>query len=341
MTDKKILIVGAGFSGSVIARMLAEDGYLVNVIDKRDHVGGNCFDYIDENGITIHKYGPHLFHTNNLKVYEWLSRFTEWVPYKHRVKAMLADGRLVTLPVNNKTREIVGEDNIISTFYRPYSKKMWGIDLYDLDPEVFDRVKIRDDDNEYYFPDDAYQFMPKNGYTKTFERILNHKNITVSLNTSYFKSLSNDYFHTFNSMSIDEYYDYQLGRLDYRSIKFHNVKLPFPKVFDVAQINFTHEGPYTRLTEWKNIPCHGDNLAVTVLTYEEPCNYLDNNDERYYPVKDVAGSNKKLYERYKSLSVNGNVTFIGRCGQYLYLDMHQAISNSMAIANEFISKNRK
>ena len=176
---KKILVVGAGLSGSVVARECAEKGYEVTVIDKRGHIGGNCYDFVDEDGILTHLYGPHLFHTSELEVVSWLSRFTEWVPYKHKVKAQLSSGRLVTLPVNKETAQIVGRENIIDTFYRPYTKKMWGKDIEELDPSILSRVPIRNDDNEYYFPDARFQAMPKYGYTRLFENILDHENIKI------------------------------------------------------------------------------------------------------------------------------------------------------------------
>lgn len=334
----RILIVGAGFSGAVIARECAAAGHLVKVIDKRDHIGGNAYDYIDSNGIRIHKYGPHLFHTNNEKVVQWLSQFTEWVPYQHKVKAQLNDGTYVTLPVNKETKEIVGEDNVLDIFFRPYTKKMWGKSLDELDPSIINRVPIRDDDNELYFPNDEYQMMPKKGYTEIFHNIFNHSNIEVELNVDFDKSMEEEYDYIFNSMPIDMYFDYDYGELPYRSIKFHNVTLQQPRVLPTATVNFTHDGPYTRVTEWKNIPCHGSNDYTTVLTYEQPCDYKDNDYERYYPVKDLEGTNRETYKKYKDRVDEDKMTFIGRCGMYVYVDMHQAISSALATARRFLDK---
>jgi len=333
---KSVLIVGAGFSGAVIARQLAEAGHRCTVIDKRDHIGGNAYDF-DLNGIRMHKYGPHLFHTNNKEVVTWLSQFTEWVEYKHKVKAQLHDGTYVTLPVNKETKEIVGEDKILDTFFRPYSLKMWGKTLDELDPSIINRIPTRDDDNELYFPNDEYQMMPKDGYTKIFQNIFDHDNIRVFTGVEFTKSIEETYDHVFNSMPIDEYFDFEHGELPYRSIKFHNVTLPMAKVLPATTVNFTHDGPYTRVTEWKNIPNHGDNDQYTVLTYEEPCDYKDNNLERYYPVKDVEGVNRETYKKYKEM-VRGTdrMTFIGRCGMYVYVDMDMAISSALAIAKRFI-----
>jgi UDP-galactopyranose mutase len=337
---KEILVVGAGFSGATIARELASNGYNVHVIDVRDHVAGNAYDYTNKHGIRIHKYGPHLFHTNNKRVFEWLSRFTGWVEYRHKVKALLENGRYVTLPVNQETKQIVGEENVLDIFFRPYTKKMWGVELDELNPEIINRVPIRDDLNELYFPNDEFQFMPKNGYTELVKNILDHQNITISLNTRYDKNEYIHYDHIFNSMPIDEYFDYIHGNLPYRSIKFEHVDLSLPSVLPVATVNFTHDGPHTRVTEWKKLPGHGDNKYITTLTFETPCDYLENNLERYYPVKDREGKNRLLYEKYKTEQPQ-NMTFIGRCGLYSYLNMDQAINSALAVSNRFLKKEKE
>ena len=156
---KNILVIGSGFAGSGISRELAEACLDIKIIDKSNHIGGNAYDYLDENGILIHKYGPHIFHTNNKRVFDYLSKYTEWIEYKHKVKAKLRDGSYVTFPVNKETKKIVGENNILDIFFRPYTRKMWGMDLEDLNPDIAKRIPIRDDDNEYYFPDDKYQYL--------------------------------------------------------------------------------------------------------------------------------------------------------------------------------------
>lgn len=333
---RKVLVVGAGFSGAVVARQLAEAGFGVTVIDKREHLAGNAFDFVDDMGIRVHKYGPHIFHTSNQQVADWVQRFAEWVPYKHKVKAMLPSGELVTLPVNRETAAKVGADRIIDIFFRPYTKKMWGLEIEEIDSRILQRVAIRDDDNEYYFPDDAFQAMPVGGYTRFFEKVLAHPNIELTLSCTYSKDMDCGYRHVFNSMPIDEYFDYSLGELPYRSIRFHTYTVPVPQFFPVATVNFTHTQPYTRVTEWKNFPGHGDNPSHTTLTVEEPCDYRDNAHERYYPVKDASGANQECYKRYLQ-QVPPNVTFIGRCGNYAYLDMHQAISSALAVARKFLA----
>jgi len=330
----KILVVGAGFSGAVIAHELAKQGFHIDVIDERDHIAGNAYDYENEHGIRVHKYGPHIFHTTNKKVYEWVTQFSDWTEYKHKAKAQLSTGEYVTLPVNKETKLKVGEENIIDIFYRPYTKKMWNKELDELDPNILKRVPIRDDDNEYYFPDTVYNVMPTFGYTEVFNEILNHKNITVSLNTPFKHDIEKDYIHIFNSMAIDSYYNYEFGYLPYRSLKFHHVSLPMVTVLPTSVVNFTHDGPYTRMTEWKQFPNHGTSNKWTSLTYEEPCDYSDNDFQRFYPVKDINGENRNLYNKYKSIH-NEKVTFIGRCGMYVYIDMDQAINSALATVEKF------
>lgn len=338
---KRILCVGAGFAGAVIARELSDAGFRVDVIDARNHIAGNAYDYWDTNGILVHKYGPHLFHTNNDEVVEWLSRFTEWTPYFHKVKAQLGDGRYVTLPVNRETKEIVGEENILDTFFRPYSRKMWGKELEELDPSIISRVPIRDDDNELYFPNDKFQAMPRDGYTVMFRNILSPSNISTLLGEQFKHGYERSYDYTFNSMPIDEYFNFKFGELPYRSIKFKHVSLDVPKALPTAVVNFTHDGPYTRVTEWKNIPGHGNNDLATSLMIEKPCDYKSNNMERYYPVKDLDGKNREIYRLYdQEANKLDNMKFIGRCGTYQYLDMHIVIAQSLKTAREFIAKEK-
>lgn len=335
----KILVVGAGLSGAVVSRELAEAGCKVTIIDKRNHIAGNTFDYTNEHGIRVHKYGPHLFHTQNENVFNYLSRFTEWVSYYHKVKAQLEDGRYVTLPVNKETKEIVGEENILDVFFRPYTKKMWGKEIEELDPGIVNRVKqfTRDDMNELYFPDDKFQCIPKNGYTKMVENMIDHENIQLELNTSFDKMMEDEYSYIFNSMPIDEYYNFCYGELPYRSIKFHTIDIPAPKILPATTVNFTHTGKFTRITEWKNIPEHGQNSSMTTLTYEEPCDYADNDNERYYPVKDIEGENRKLFSQYSAIE-NPKTIFMGRLGLYVYIDMHQCISSTLSIVKKFIKE---
>jgi UDP-galactopyranose mutase len=414
----KYLVVGAGFAGATVARELADAGHTVVVIDKRDHIAGNAHDYINEAGIRVHTYGPHLWHTSNDEVHAWASRFTEWVPYQHRVRAQLADGRTVPLPINPETvEEVFGnrfdawadKNNFIDydydtgamhgylrgahqafieslivydpedgdgigtsldhvygsvgqelcdLFFAPYTKKMWGLTLDELPASVAARIPTNvESGSDLYFPKDTHQYLPKDGYTEMFANILKHPNIRVLLNTSrreiqdplrtvYYQmqlGLSDTNFdHVFTSEPIDTFFNCALGELPWRSVKMHVVTLPLPKALPSAVLNFTHDGPHTRVTEWKQLPAHGGNPYVTTLTFEEPCDYRDNNMERYYPVKtaDRDDPNRALYRRYAAMAEEGGgVTFIGRCGMYVYTDMGPCISSSLSIVHKFLKEN--
>lgn len=374
---KRVLVVGAGFAGATYARTLAEHGYAVDVIDKRNHIAGNCHDYVHKTGVRVHTYGPHLFHTSNERVFNWLSRFTKWTPYFHKVVARLDDGRYLPIPVNLdtvngvfnlelRTEEDVrnhlqsvselrtpvrnAEDWLYSNigpqltdlFFRPYTKKMWELDLSEIDPSVVQRIKIRTDQNDLYFPEDKFQAMPTDGYTSLFENILDHPLIRVNVGVSFEDCLLSDYDFCFNSMPIDEYFKYKYGELPYRSIKFHVKDHALEKAEIYTTINYTDHGPYTRETWWHNIPNHHVKKTAHVLqTIEEPCDYRDNELERYYPVKTSDGRFEKLYQQYVEDSrLLSNMTFIGRCGTYQYLDMHQVINQSLVGCARWIEANR-
>lgn len=368
---KRILVVGAGFAGAVVARELAEDGYIVDVIDARDHIGGNSYDYEDKNGIRIHKYGPHICHTNNTAAFEWFSKFTEWVPYRHQVRALLDNGKYVPIPLNrntinevfnlnlqnneeveqfldtvkiphetiNNSRELIEArfgEKLTNIFFAPYTKKMWGASLEDTAKSIAGRIPTVLDESGDYFPTEQHQCLPKDGYTAAFNRMFDHPNIKVSVSTVFEKSMERRYYHVFNSMPIDVYFDNCHGELPYRSIKFKTETLDCIKKFPVATVNFTDDGIYTRVTEWKNFPNHGSNDACTVITYEEPCDYRDNNMERYYPMRDAAGVYSGIHRKYQEEADKlPNVTFIGRCGLYAYFDMHMSISASLNTVKKF------
>lgn len=174
----KVLIVGAGFSGAVIARELAEAGHTINVIDQRDHIAGNCYDYTNEHGIRIHKYGPHAFHTNNKEVVDWLAKFGTWEHFELNVKAQLSDGSYITFPLTKSEADQWTDEKIINTFFKPYSEKMWGVPFEQLNKNIISRIPKRQDDSEDYFPNDKYKMLPVDGYTSIFENIFDHKNIT-------------------------------------------------------------------------------------------------------------------------------------------------------------------
>jgi len=333
-SKSSILVVGAGFAGATAARLLADAGHRVTVIDQRNHIGGNAYDYIDsKTGIAVHHYGPHIFHTSNRRVIDFLSRFTEWSFYEHRVYAQLKNGQLVDFPVNQNTLKYVDEKDIIDIFYKPYSEKMWGEKFDSIDPETIKRVSARSDNEDRYFPKDTFQYMPRQGFTAMFEKMLASPLIEVCLETSWSKALEKSFDHCFSSMSIDQYHDYIHGRLPYRSIKFQSVRVPCNRVFSRSVINFTDQNAYTRVTEWRNFPNNPETNTETILTFELPCDFRENNHERYYPIKNE--TNLELYRKYKNIETP-NVSFIGRCGMYAYLNMDQAVSSTFSVVDNYL-----
>ena len=371
----RILIVGAGFAGAVHARVLAEAGYAVQVIDKRPHIAGNAYDYTDANGIRVHAYGPHLFHSKNRNIIDWISRFGVFEPYVHKVRALLPDGAHVPLPVNLDTVNAVfgtafeteaqvrahlarlalpiaapanaaeyllaniGE-TLTDLFFRPYTKKMWGMALEELAVAVVRRIPLRFDRNDTYFADGEMQLMPRDGYTALFENIFNHPNISVSLNTPFAASMLAAQKFCFNAMPIDEYFGFALGELPYRSLRFHHDNVMGLPAQNWSVTNFTDMGKYTRETCWHVLPQHLlRNTGRHTRTREEPCDYRDNNMERYYPVKTADNRYSALYERYKALAgAESKIQFIGRCGTYQYLDMDQVINQSLLSAERFLAR---
>ncbi|OHV16776.1 UDP-galactopyranose mutase [Methylorubrum extorquens] len=374
--ERGILVVGAGLAGAVHARQLADAGIRVRVIDRRSHIAGNAFDEVGSHGVRVHKYGPHLFHTANRKVLDYIQRFAEWVPYTHRVKAVLPSGVLVPLPINLDTINIVFGTKLANEeearrhltsiaapivrpanaaeylasqiglqlrdlFFRPYTKKMWSLDLEEMNADVVKRLPLRFDRNDSYFADTDTQVMPRDGYASFVASMLGHPLIEVSLNTSFDHAMLNDFDHCFASLAIDEFYGFCDGELPYRSIRFHHRTEQLPSdsglwkeqadaTFSV--INFTDNGPFTRETSWARLPHHiHERTGYTTITKEEPCDYRDNDYERYYPVKTADGVNEEIYTRYKRRSEadSNRITFIGRCGTYRYLDMDQVINQSL------------
>lgn len=383
---KTALVVGAGFAGGVVARELAEAGWKVTVIDKRDHIAGNAYDYVNEHGIRVHKYGPHLWHGNSDMAQEWASQFTQWVPYKHWVHAQLPSGEMVPLPINLATIETVFRDELhnlygqvgpqdiamfmdnqriefgdiknsrqhvessvgkrlCELFFAPYTKKMWDMDLADLPVSVAARIPTKQDYDPYYFPKDKYQCLPAEGYTAMFKKIFDHENIEVLLNISrddfkrHFPQIYEDYVAIFTAEPIDTYYDCDLGELPWRSIKCHTYSVPLPKALSAPVVNFTHDGPHTRATEWKQLPNHGSNPYWTTLTVEEPCDYRDNDMERYYPVKTshVIDPNRELYKQYRERAKKEGIHFIGRCGRYVYTDMQPCVNSTLTYVRNFLA----
>ncbi|NUJ78990.1 UDP-galactopyranose mutase [Methylocystis sp. FS] len=351
------LIVGAGFAGSVLAERLASQrDERVLLIDRRPHIGGNAYDRYDDAGVLMHQYGPHIFHTNSEAVFEHLSQFTRWRPYEHRVLANV-DGMLVPIPINLDTvnrlyglsldsdqlaqwfasraehcEEIkTSKDVVVSTvgrelyekFFRGYTKKQWGVEPSQLDKSVTARVPTRLNRDDRYFGDE-YQFMPLHGYTRMFERMLDHPNINVMLQTD-FEELRNEVFYRrlIFTGPIDEYFNFRFGKLPYRSLRFEHVTLDKRQHQPVAVVNYPQTEAYTRVTEYKHLT--GQEHPKTSLTYEFPSDAGD----PYYPVPRT--ENAEIYKRYEKLAIaQQNVWFVGRLATYRYYNMDQVVGQALA-----------
>ncbi|WP_375402695.1 UDP-galactopyranose mutase [uncultured Sphingomonas sp.] len=362
-----VLIVGAGFAGSVMAERLATQSDLrVLVVDRRPHIAGNAFDHLDAAGVLIHQYGPHIFHTNSADVFGYLSNFTQWRPYEHRVLADI-DGKLVPMPINRTTLNVLYDldlktdaeaeaylesraepvavirtsaDVVVSkvgrelyeTFFQGYTRKQWGMDPSELDKSVTSRVPTRTDTDDRYFTD-QFQAMPLEGYTRMFERMLDHPNIDVLLGVDY-EDVREAYAHDHLVFTgpIDEYFGHRYGKLPYRSLRFvhetHDVEVFQP----VAVVNYPAEStPHTRITEYKYLT--GQVHPKTSITYEIPSAEGD----PYYPIP--RDENQALFKRYEALAVaEGDVTFVGRLATYRYYNMDQVVGQALATHRKLEAK---
>ena len=362
------LIVGAGFSGSVLAERLAS-GYnkKVLLIDRRDHVGGNAYDHEDAAGILVHRYGPHIFHTNSAEVFEYLSRFTQWRPYEHRVLASV-DGKLLPIPINLDTvnglygwqltsaqlQEFfdqigepradvrTSEDVIIKKvgralyekFFRNYTRKQWALDPSELDASVIARIPVRTDRDDRYFTD-TFQAMPLHGYTRMFEAMLAHPNITVECNTDY-RDLGSavSYRHMIYTGPIDTYFEQRYGPLPYRSINFAFATHDQPVYQTAPVVNYPNEHAYTRITEFKYLT--GQTHPKTSIVYEYPCA----DGDPYYPIPQP--QNAALYLRYQQLAeATPKVHFAGRLGTYKYYNMDQVVAQALTLAAKIVGVRRR
>lgn len=354
------LVVGAGFAGAVLAERLAADtGQRVLVIDKRSHIGGNAFDEYDAAGVLIHRYGPHIFHTNSAEVFDYLSRFTAWRPYEHRVLADVS-GQLVPMPINRTTLNCLyglsldtdaaaaaflsskaepvsdirtSEDVVVGAvgrqlyeiFFRGYTRKQWGLDPSELDKAVTARVPTRTSTDDRYFTD-RFQAMPAQGYTAMFERLLDHSGIVVELGVEYRDVIERiDFDHIVFTGPIDEYFDYRYGKLPYRSLEFRHETHNVPQYQPVAVINYPDEAiPHTRITEYKHLT--GQINPSTSITYEIP----QAEGDPYYPIP--RAENQALFKRYEALAdAEPGVTFAGRLATYRYYNMDQIVGQALAI----------
>ena len=364
-----VMVVGAGFAGAVMAEQLASAGFKVLVVDRRPHVAGNAYDRRDDAGLLIHQYGPHIFHTNSDDVFAYLSRFTQWRPYEHRVLASVGE-QLVPMPINRTTLNMLYDagleteddveaflaaraepvdpirtsaDVVVSrvgqelyrTFFRGYTRKQWGLDPSELDKSVTSRVPTRATTDDRYFTD-THQAMPADGYTRMFEAMLDHPNIELLLGVDYTQVReAYPHDHLVFTGPIDEFFDHRYGKLPYRSLAFRHETIDREWLQQVAVVNYPDEAvPYTRITEYKHLT--GDSAAVTSLTYEYPSAEGD----PYYPIP--REENQALFKRYEALALaESGVTFVGRLATYRYYNMDQVVGQALATARRLIPRLRE
>ncbi len=359
-----VLVVGAGFAGCVVAERCASAGRSVLVIDKREHIGGNAFDELDSHGVLIHRYGPHIFHTNAPAVADYLSTFTEWTPYQHRVLAVV-NGEAYPFPINQTTvNKLYGlslnedemaaffkrvreprvpvrnsEDLVLSSvgrdlcdkFFRGYTRKQWGLDLSELNATVAARIPVRTNSDDRYFTD-LFQKMPAFGYSQMFKRMLDHPRIRVQLGTDFLQYRARATWKLLvYTGSIDEYYNQCFGKLPYRSLHFEHDHLPAVAQFQpVGTVNYPNEFEFTRITEFKHLT--GQKHRGTSIVREYPRAEGD----PYYPIPRV--ENQLLYERYSQLAATeSNVCFIGRLAQYRYYNMDQVVAAALKVSRQILS----
>lgn len=358
-----ILIVGAGYAGSVVARELADANRPVLVIDRRSHIAGNAYDEHDAYGVLVHRYGPHIFHTNSERIFKYLSRFTQWRPYEHRVRGVV-NGVSYPFPINRDTlnrlygldldengaaayfekiREprdpiLTSEDVVLNSvgrdlyekFFLNYTRKQWGLEPSQLKAGVAARIPVRTNTDDRYFTD-TFQAMPLHGYTKMFEAMLDHPNIRVELGVDFSDVRKRGGFaHTVYTGPIDTYFDYCYGRLPYRSLRFEHEHLPGIAQFqETGTVNYPNDHAYTRITEFKHLT--GQQHSGTSIVREYP----QAEGDPYYPVP--RAENEALFKRYEALAEKeSNVTFVGRLAQYRYYNMDQVVGAALAAAKRLI-----
>jgi UDP-galactopyranose mutase len=355
------LVVGAGFAGSTLAERLATAcDARVLVIDARNHVGGNAYDPVDAHGIRVHRYGPHIFHTSSRRVIDYLSRFTRWRPYEHRVVARV-DGKNVPLPICAGTISALygldldptalraffearrvpmtavrnSEDAIVSrvgrelyeTLFAGYTRKHWGIDARELDASVCGRVPVRTSGDDRYFGDD-FQAMPRDGYEALFARMLDHPNIELALGQR-FEDLGKTvrYDRLVYTGPIDAYFEHCYGHLPYRSLRFEFESLNVDRYQDAAVVNYPGEEPFTRVTEFKHLT--GQRHPWTTIAREYP----STTGEPYYPIP--RPENREAYAKYAArAALERHVTFVGRLAEYRYYNMDQVVASALATFDE-------
>lgn len=363
---KKIGVVGAGFSGAVIAHELAKAGCQVSVFESRSHLAGNCHSERDpETNVMVHVYGPHIFHTSNEKIWNYIRQFDEFMPFVNRVKAVYNE-RVYSLPINlmtinsffgktlspteaaefmasigdksiadpqtfeDQALRFVGKD-LYDAFFKGYTQKQWGLHPSELPASILKRLPVRFNYDDNYYAS-AYQGMPKHGYTYIVEKMLNHPNITVHLNTKFERSMADIYDHVFYSGSIDTWFGFSEGRLGYRTLDFE-VERHEGDYQGNAVINYCDQKvPWTRISEHKHFsPWETHEKTILYKEYSRSCG---ENDTPYYPIRLVR--DKEQLQRYVELAnAEQKVTFMGRLGTYRYLDMHVTIADALDVAAQF------
>jgi len=368
---KRLAIAGAGFSGAVIAHELAKAGYCLDVFEARGHVAGNCFTERDPGtGVMLHIYGPHIFHTSNERVWNYIRKYDEFVPFTNRVKA-IAQGRVFSLPINlltinhfygktfspaeartflttqsdnsiqdprsfeEQALRFVGRD-LYEAFLKNYTIKQWGLDPSELPASILKRLPVRFDYNDNYYTS-TFQGLPRHGYTFIIERLLDHPNIRLHLKTRFERELARDYAHVFCSGPIDGWFGYREGQLGYRTLDFQ-VERHQGDYQGNAVINYCDaDVPWTRITEHKHFsPWEEHERTIIQKEYSRRCEI---GDTEYYPIRLV--TEKSLLVTYAAIAnAEKNVTFVGRLGTYRYLDMHVTIAEALDAVNAFIRNDR-
>lgn len=365
--QKNVLIVGAGFSGAVIGRLLAESGHKVTIIDSRPHVAGNCYSERDnETGVMVHTYGPHIFHTDNAEVWEYINQYTEMMPYVNRVKTTV-NGQVFSLPINLHTinqffhttcspeeaRKLIDEKSdktieepatfeeqalrfvgkeLYEAFFKGYTIKQWGMSPSELPASILKRLPVRFNYDDNYF-NHKYQGMPKDGYTVIVDRILDHENISVALNTLFNEDSRGDYDHVFYSGALDGFYNYDLGRLGYRTLDFEAFRTE-GDYQGCAVMNYGEQKvPYTRITEHKYFaPWESHEKSICYREFSRSC---EPEDIPYYPIRQV-GEMAMLQNYLDRAEKETNITFVGRLGTYRYLDMDVTIAEALETGRTYL-----
>lgn len=359
------LVIGAGFAGSVVSRELADAGHQVQLIDRRSHVAGNAYDELDSNGVLIHNYGPHIFHTNSERVRDWLSRFTGWRSYEHRVQCVV-NGINYPFPINrdtvnrlygwnldedgmaafyDKVREPcnpvrTSEDVVLNSvgrdlyekFFLNYTRKQWGIPPSELKAGVAARIPVRTNTDDRYFTD-AFQAMPLHGYTRMFQSMLDHPGITIELGVDYEQMKARSGFdHIVYTGPIDAYFGHRFGALPYRSLRFEHEHLALTEYFQsVGTVNYPNDHSFTRITEFKHLTGQAHTGTSIVREYPQA------DGEPYYPIP--SDPNEALYKRYAELAESEpSVTFVGRLAQYRYMNMDQVVGAALAAARRLLER---